>query len=85
MKQILGFTTEDSHINNDGVVVQPEDYTESDIVWDQFRMTWESTYSDGTVVNLPVDEARRGEPVGFGEREEFVLKAIQMRLSESIP
>jgi len=26
MKQILGFTTEDSHITNDGVVVQPEDY-----------------------------------------------------------
>jgi len=48
-------------------------------------MTWESTYSDGTVVNLPVDEARRGQPVGFEEREEFVLKAIQMRLTEGIP
>lgn len=58
MKQILGFATRESMVDIDGTVV--DEYANGAISWADLALEWTTTYSDGSDVNLPVDEARRG-------------------------
>lgn len=83
MKQILGFTTEDSLVNIEGQVVEID--SKDPIAWEHLGLMWTTTYSDGSQVELPVEDSRRGQRVAFADKEEYVLKALQMRLTESIP
>jgi len=74
MKQILGFTTEDSLVNIEGQVVEID--SKDPIAWEHLGLMWTTTYSDGSQVELPVEDSRRGQRVAFADKEEYVLKAL---------